>query len=435
MRVTPVSGHAQWQERSRPKPMSLFLQMVFIYVALQAFAFAFESGLFRLLSNVFAFWVFGVALVNALFLAPSQRQHGGKPIIGLGLMIGFGLYYMGMGGNLLILRGQNELQDWFKIFMAPAFLLFGIAFASRSQVSVWAQPLNRVLFWLIVLLPIAVWLFQLALGRTSLGGGQVVGTFVNRNNASLYYLTLIAFFSALTGRSVTNIVAYLVAGMAFGTLGVLMAVLLSLLISIGKWRYMPHLLLAAVLSCTLAFTLPEEWVLARLQRVLDSYLLLVDGRINLRTVTYADLVLLLGTSDLSFIFRLKHWVDLLDLYASGTIYQQLFGFGAGSSIRLSQMHLVPHNDYVRYLFEFGAVTWAGFVVILTVSLTRLGRSWATVPLLGVAIYFFSENLINNFLAMIVFYFSLGCTLYRECAARELRVVDERPQAGAARVAA
>lgn len=435
MQVTSAPRLTHWQERSRPRPMTLFLQMVFIYVALQAFAFAFESGFFRLLSNAFAFWVFGVALVNALFLAPSQRQTGGKAVVGMALMLGFALYYMGMGANLLILRGQNELQDWFKIFMAPAFLLFGISFASRSQANVWALPLNRVLFWLIVFLPIAVWLFQLALGRTSFGGGQVVGTFVNRNNASLYYLTLIAFFGALTGRSVSNIVAYLVAGMAFGTLGVLMAVLLSLLLSIGKLRYLPHLLLVAVLSSALAFALPEEWVLARLRRVVDSYLLLVDGRINLRTVTYADLVLLLGTSDLSFIFRLKHWVDLLDLYATGTIYQQLFGFGAGSSIRLSAMHLVPHNDYVRYLFEFGAVTWAGFVIILTTSLTRLGRSWATAPLLGVAIYFFSENLINNFLAMIVFYFSLGCTLYRERTARELQVADQPPQVDAARTAA
>jgi hypothetical protein len=239
----------------------------------------------------------------------------------------------------------------------------------------------------------------------------------------------------MSGRSVTNVVVYLVAGLAFGTLGVLMAVLLSLLLSVGKLRYLPHLVLAALLVGALAYALPDEWMLARLQRVVDSYRLLVDGRINLRTVTYADLVRLLGTSDLSFIFRLKHWVDLLDLYATGTPYQQLFGYGAGSSIRLSQMHLVPHNDYVRYLFEFGAVTWAGFVIILTVSFARLGRSWATVPLLGVAIYFFSENLINNFLAMIVFYFSLGCTLYRERGAQELRVAGERPLKGTTHVAA
>ena len=416
MYTTARSARTQWLERTRPKPMTLFLQMVFVYVALQAFAFAFESGLFRLMSNAFALWLFGVALVNTLFLMPSHDR-GGAPTIGLGLVLGFGLYYMGMGGNLILLRGNNDLQDWAKIFMAPAFLLFGFVFASRKEQDVLASPLNRLLFWLLVLLPIAVWGLQLAMGRTSLGGGQTVGTFVNRNNASLYYLTLIAFYACLGQRQISNVLVYLLAGMAFGTLGVLLAVLLSLMISVGKPRYLPHLLLVAVLACVLAFALPQEWVLARLERVLLSYRLLMEGRINLRTVTYAELVQMLGTSDLSFIFRLKHWVDLWDLYVAGTPYQQLFGFGVGASVLRSEMHLVPHNDYVRYLFECGAISLAGFVTILWVSMRTIGRTWGAVPLLGVVIYFFSENLINNTLAMTIFYFSLGSAVFR---AREAR---------------
>jgi hypothetical protein len=407
-----------WQLHAGPRPNILFLQLVFVYLALQSFAFAFESGLLKLISGAFAFWVFGVALVNALFLVPGRFGTQQRVPIGVGLMLGFLVYYMGMGANLILLRGQNDLQEWAKIFMAPAFLLFGYVFAARDKSLVWDSSLNRLLFWLLVLLPIGVWLLQLALGRTAIAGGQVVGNFVNRNNAALYYLTLVAFFGSLTGRQVSNVLIYLLVGLMFGTLGVMLAILLALLLAVGKPRFLPHLLLAAVLGAILVLVLPDELVWLRLQRVLDTYLLLADGRINLRTVTYAELVRLLNTTDLSFIFRLKHWVDLWDIYVQGSLYQQLFGFGVGAAVKLSDMRLVPHNDYVRYLFECGLVTLIGFMTVLAVSLKAIGRNWAAVPLLGVVIYFFSENLINNFLAMVIFFFALGSTLYRSRHARE-----------------
>lgn len=101
-----------------------------------------------------------------------------------------------------------------------------------------------------------------------------------------------------------------------------------------------------------------------------------------------------------------------DILVAGPWHQMLFGHGVGGSVRLSSIHLVPHNDYVRYLFECGVLTLAGFLLLLWLPLLRIGRRWELVPLLAVAIYFASENLINNYLAMAVFYFSVGATLYR-----------------------
>lgn len=394
---------------SKANPNAVFLQLVFVYLLLQSFAFAFDSGIFKLLSGAFAFAVFGVAFVNAVFLAPMRSAIPAAPI-GLAVILGFLLYYVGMTGNLTISRGGTDIQEWAKIFMTPAFLIFGFVFTGRDARPAWDSQINRVMFWTLVLLPVAVWGSQLATGRTAIGGGNIVGTFVNRNNAALYYLVLLAYYGNLTGRPVKHLAPYLFVGVAFGTLGVLLATLIAIFVAVGKKQYIPRLIVASLVGVVAVFLLPEELVLARLTRVVDSYRLLAEGRIDLRAVTYGELVTQLRTTDLSFIFRLKHWVDLLAIFSGADWHQILFGFGVGSSARLSAAHFVPHNDYVRYLFECGVLALTGFLVLLTTSLKAIGRQWIAVPLLAVGIYFFSENLINNYLAMTLFYFCLGSAL-------------------------
>lgn len=58
------------------------------------------------------------------------------------------------------------------------------------------------------------------------------------------------------------------------------------------------------------------------------------------------------------------------------------------------------------------VTFAGFLAMIWLMLKHCGRRWETVPLLAVAIYFLSENLIDNFVAMALFFFSGGALAYR-----------------------
>lgn len=409
--MTGLTAHRANPALAEPMPNTVFLQLVFVYVVMQSFAFAFESGLFKLMSGAFAFVVFGVAVVNALFLTAwraAPRNSG----IGLPIIAGFMLYYVGMSGNLVINRGQTDIQEWAKIFMTPAFLLCGFVFACHDRKRLWDSSLLRALFICLAVLPLLVWASQLLTGRTAFGGGNVVGVFANRNNAGLYYLVLLAFYGQLAFRPVQSILVFLVAGVAFGTMGVLVATVLAVILAMGKARYIGRVLAAMVVVLVLVYLLPEDFAWARLQRVALTTEMLLSGRIDLRNSTYGDLVLLLRTTDLSFVFRLKHWTELWDIWATGPWHQMLFGHGVGGSVRLTSIHLVPHNDYVRYLFECGLVTLAGFLLLMWTSLVKIGRRWELVPLLAVAIYFFSENLINNFLAMAIFYFSVGATLYR-----------------------
>jgi O-antigen ligase len=120
----------------------------------------------------------------------------------------------------------------------------------------------------------------------------------------------------------------------------------------------------------------------------------------------------LNSTDLSFIFRLKHWVNLFDIMARGSISDLLFGHGVDSSILLSEHHLLAHNDYLKYFFELGLLGGVAFLSLITLILYRCGRCWNTVPLLTIAIYFVCENLVNNYLAMMIFYFCAGAFIAR-----------------------
>ena len=408
----------------RPADGTLLLMAQFAaYVGLLALAAVAQSGLLKALANVYAVVIF--ALVAFAWMT---RQHPPSRWASA-VALCWGLYMVGIACSLVVNPRDLPWGDLVKLSLAPAFLIFGAAFerarhappAGQASAPVpWQRPVVRVLFGALVLVPLLAWAAQLVQSGFQVDGVRETSIFANRNNAAVYAVTLLGLYTALSGRPVRSLLAFLAVGVMFGTLGVLLAVLLALALTVARVR---ELLLLAVLVALGAggyLLFPDLGPYVRVRPLVDSVRLLLEGRLNLHTVSFGELVLMLNTSDLSFLFRLKHWVDLVYLYAQGDVYQLLFGHGAASATRLSEMRLVPHNDYLRVLFEFGAVTLAGFVGMLALILARCGRRWETVPLLVVVIYLFSENLVTNFTAIAFFYFTAG-TLAE-------RIATQRPAA-------
>lgn len=388
----------------------LFLALFSGYVALLSFAIIAQSGLLKALANVFAVVIFGVlAFVWSTRHLPLSRVDG--------LSVALVLYFAGLGCSLIVNPKFIEWGDLLKVLLGPAFVVLGVAFERSRALRHWDRRDVRVMFYLLALLPLAVLGVQLAQAGFAFLDIRGAAIFANRNNAALYAITLIGLYVVLTGKPMRSILLFLVVGVMFGTLGVLLAVVLALTFTVAKPREVALLALLVFLGAAGYLLFPTVPPFTRVTPVVDSIRYLAEGRINLYTVTFADLVLLLKTSDLSFLFRLKHWTDLWTIYSNSDAYHWMFGLGIGSSVRLSDMHLVPHNDYVRYLFEFGLLTFSGFVSILAITLWRCGRRWETVPLLAVVIYFFSENLITNYTAMAFFYFAAGALSQRFQAPR------------------
>jgi hypothetical protein len=394
----------------------LFLGLFAAYVVLMGLAYTAQSGLVKALGNVYAVVIFGlVAFGWASRVHPPSRWS-------TTVLLCYVVYLTGIACSVIVNSEHIDWADLVKIIMVPAFLLFGAAFErhrlAKGEPRLWQRSDVRVMLAVLIAVPLLTWAGQLLQSGFQIDGVRETSIFANRNNAAAYAITLLGIVAVVLGQPVRSLVVFMAVGIMFGTLGALLAVIIAMALTVAKPREL--LILALLLVATAAgySVWPEQKPFVRFTPVFDSIRYIAEGRIDLYTTTYAELVLLLKTSDLSFVFRLKHWVDLLSLWGQSDLYHWLFGFGVGSSVRDSDERLVPHNDYLRLLFEFGLVTLLAFVAVLALVFVRLGRRWEVVPFLTMVIYMFSENLIHNFTAMAFMFFSVGVLVERVALERE-----------------
>jgi len=125
------------------------------------------------------------------------------------------------------------------------------------------------------------------------------------------------------------------------------------------------------------------------------------------SMSFTELVQLTGSTDLSAFFRLIHWSNVLDLYSSGSIGTLLFGYGAGQTAPLTYAALVPHNDYLRVLAEYGPFNLIIFASFLLHIRNGLTTGATKVLFVVLCIYFFSEILLDNFTSMAIYFAYAG----------------------------
>jgi hypothetical protein len=100
-----------------------------------------------------------------------------------------------------------------------------------------------------------------------------------------------------------------------------------------------------------------------------------------------------GSGTGSALWRIQHWRDTLIAYSHGTVAEQVFGFGPGSSVAVTK--ILPHNEYLRMLFEEGLVGLALFLFAWC-GIIRTASPGIRYVAITVAIYSFSENNLDNF---------------------------------------
>lgn len=410
----------------------LFLGQFTAYVLLLGLAHTAQSGLLKALANIYAVVIFGlVAFAWATRVHPPSRW--ATAVVACGMV-----YLAGIVCSIAVNPEGILWGDLVKLSLGPGFLVFGAAFerarAAAGAEPLWAHKNVRLMFALLVIVPLLTLAGQLLQSGFEIDGVRETSIFANRNNAAVYAVTMVGLFTVIHGRPLRSLLLFMVVGVMFGTLGVLLAVLIALALTVARPRELLLLAVLLVAGTAAYLTFPEVGPFKRITPVVDSVRLLLEGRIHLRTVSFGDLVVLLKTSDLSFLFRLKHWADLWFVFSNADAYHWLFGHGVGSSIRLSELKLVPHNDYIRIGFEFGLVTLGAWLAMLALVLLRCGRRWETVPLLVVLIYLFSENLTTNYIAMAFFYFSAGALAERIGAMKAQRAGDALQAGREARLA-
>jgi hypothetical protein len=183
------------------------------------------------------------------------------------------------------------------------------------------------------------------------------------------------------------------------------------IVATGLWILFPLrkqsviALAAATLAAVIAL-----WAgaLDRIIAVLETMKVLVDlGPEYVSRMSFRRLVELTGTTDLSGFFRVIHWTNIWEVYSSSGAGTLLFGYGVGQTPNLTVLPFVPHNDYLRILVEYGPLSLTVFVCFLLHVLLNLRTGPTKVLFMVLLIYFFSENLLDHFTSMTLYFTYAG----------------------------
>ncbi|SMG44041.1 hypothetical protein [Paraburkholderia susongensis] len=378
--------------------LSLLRWEFFYVVILVIWALSGNNPALKLVSDSYAFafvLCIGVLLVRRAYQLDRACR----------ILLGFTAFFA--LGNLVLNAGQEEVGESLKILSIFLFFLAG----TTTEEDFLDRVPGKLMVFLFVALPVA---FSL---RDLYGGAPIdpmdeltLSFFANRNNAVLFAVVS-SWTLMLIGIRRWVIVLYLLAcAVAFKTLGAMVAILFALYLVYLGFNVLRILVLGSVATAFVMLFGSDLDVVTRSTVAYTSLLRVLDqagGLWGLGTMSYGDIYDAAGTSDISLIFRLKHWINLLNLYGDGSLTHQLFGFGVTSSLRLTDLKLLPHNDYMRFFFELGPGMLACFVAMNVLILKRMGIRFISIPAIFLFIYFFSDNIVNNFLVMSLFYFLAG----------------------------
>lgn len=271
---------------------------------------------------------------------------------------------------------------------------------------------EKIILGLVIVIPIGIYLMDIYLFNNP----ESSSLFVNRNNAVLFgiitsYIALVFFHAP---KIYFAIIAFNI--IIFKTLGALLAAIVSLFIVlfVKNLKIDRLFILASFLVVILAFffyifNYTELAIVERLKESIKGFEALfslsdIQAIVN---ISYGDMAALSGASDLSFLFRIKHWFSILNIFLHADLVHILFGHGNDSIRYLTSAELRAHNDYIRLLFEVGLLYISVFIFFNLYILKKIGINIYTFPFMIVLMYFFTENLIDNFLAMSLLYYMLG----------------------------
>jgi hypothetical protein len=249
------------------------------------------------------------------------------------------------------------------------------------------------------------------------GGTRHSGLFVNPNNLALIPFLLLFLIDPARDGLILRVAAHaiVVVVLAFsGTSGAIVAYGIGLAVHLRAlasktWRMLAYTLVlaggfaAVFLALNGDRLLPETRFTNQLSVMRTDFQNVLQGG----DVAYYQQERVLGPGSASGIWRMAHWRRTITTYLDGTPAQQLFGFGSGSSPRL--LGKLPHNEYLRMLFEQGILglalflfAWCRIIMTAPASVRYVG--------LVVAIYSFSENNLDNFPFMALFALCLSARM-------------------------
>jgi len=244
--------------------------------------------------------------------------------------------------------------------------------------------------------------------------------FVNSNNyvyyglcCSLLYYTVHHKEKKSMTKSWTICLAYLLTA---SSVGIIAAIFISfILINRKNFRLLLFTAIgSAVLIMLVLFSNIELFVRIRNMLILISSLSWNDW-LNIENVNlydlqrYTDLTSISRNDNTSFIWRVQHWSVLLRDFFENWYYSFFVGLSDGYST--SKYVLLPHNDILRIIVEYGLIVFILLCTWIIKAMKVYSKSRVIYFIFPVLLYHFTENLIDNFPANCILYFCCGYWLY------------------------
>jgi hypothetical protein len=303
------------------------------------------------------------------------------------------------GTSYLVNFGAFELSDGLKLLSVYSFYVAGRTTPERLHRS------EKRCIYALAALPL---LFKVV-GQTKVYTGieypDVFSYFPNTNTAALYFSALFFAVSPWFGNKV--LIAQFVNAAIMNRVGPALATI----VAVGLWSFFPLRPQVFAALFLLAIAGLGAYALGALDRLitgLNAIALIwsLDPSTVARMST-KQLIDLTGTTDMSAFFRITHWTNIWQIYSSLGLGGILFGYGASQTGVLTVLPLPPHNDYLRVLAEYGLLNCVIFVVFVFSIMFSLKERAAKTMYTVLLIYFLSENLIDNFTSMTLFFSYAG----------------------------
>jgi hypothetical protein len=259
--------------------------------------------------------------------------------------------------------------------------------------------------WLAVALAVIVGLGLIGTTRIY-DAATAFSYFPNANTATLYVSSVLFAMAPFLGFNV--IILQVVQVLFFQKVGAILATFASLLVEYILGLNFRSFILIVAFTVS-GFVALELGLLDRFLSVL--YALVSDlsefGFDGVSKMSYDEIISRQNSTDLSGYFRVKHWIEILNLYIGGGPITHALGYGPGMTPYLTSSRLVPHNDYLRVLAEFGCLNFVLFCVLNLHAYISLHDKALRAIFLVILVYFFSENLIDNYASMLMLYMASG----------------------------
>lgn len=200
------------------------------------------------------------------------------------------------------------------------------------------------------------------------------------------------------------------------TLGIIAAVALAILIIHRRnVKMMTSLVVFCVIAtiCVMKVDLP---VFLRIRDVINiATSLSWSDWTNLKDMNFYEVSLQTDMAsdrddNTSFLWRLAHWQRILDGFFENWWYSIPFGLGDGyAHVKCGNY---CHNEFLKFLAENGIFVFGILMSWVKKAHGILQGSQVYYFILAIICYHFTENLIDTFVACVLFYFSLGYWIRR-----------------------